>query len=134
MRYMTLGEVLQVYDRVMAQSGGVVGIRSLGALESSVAQPRMTFEGKELYPSTVDKAAALGFSLIANHPFIDGNKRVGHAAMEVFLVLNGLEIQAPEREQERVVLRVASGETSREELTDWLRAHTTPTARDRKGM
>jgi death-on-curing protein len=67
MRYLTLGEVIEVYRRVMAQSGGALGIRSLDALESSVAQPRMTFGGKEFYPSIVDKAAALGFALTPPH-------------------------------------------------------------------
>ena len=83
----------------------------------------MTFGGEELYPTIVEKASALGFSLIQNHPFIDGNKRVGHAAMEVFLVLNGFEINASIDEQEQIILRVASGEISREGFTDWLRTH-----------
>jgi death-on-curing protein len=83
----------------------------------------MTFGGGELYPSIVDKAAALGFSLIQNHPFLDGNKRTGHAAMEVFLLLNGFEIQASVDEQERIVLQVASGEMDREAFTLWLRDH-----------
>ena len=80
-----------------------MGILNLGSLESAVAQPRMTFGGSDLYPTIADKASALGYSLIKNHPFMDGNKRTGHAAMEVFLVLNGLEIQAPISEQEQVI-------------------------------
>ena len=82
MRYLTVGEVLEIYSSVIKQSGGGMGIRDLGALESAVAQPRMTFNGEELYPTIVEKASALGFSLIQNHPFVDGNKRAGHAAME----------------------------------------------------
>lgn len=78
----------------MTQSGGAVGVLNLPALESALAQPRMTFGGEDLYPTLVEKAAALGHSLIANHPFVDGNKRTGHAAMEVFLMVNGCEIQA----------------------------------------
>lgn len=88
MRYLTLREILEIYQRVMQQSGGLVGIRDLGALESAVAQPRMTFGGAELYPTLVEKAASLGFSLIQNHPFVDGNKRTAHATLETFLVLN----------------------------------------------
>jgi death-on-curing protein len=83
----------------------------------------MTFEGRELYPSIVDKAAALGYSLVQNHPFLDGNKRTGHAAMEAFLLLNGFEIQSSVDEQERIILQVASGETDREAFTRWLRDH-----------
>ncbi|MCS6847650.1 MAG: type II toxin-antitoxin system death-on-curing family toxin [Anaerolineae bacterium] len=126
MRYLTLREVLEIYKRVMQQSGGIAGIRDLGALESAVAQPRMTFDGEELYPTIVEKAATLAFSLIQNHPFVDGNKRTAHAAMETFLVLNGYEIRATVDEQERVILRIASGEMKREGLTDWLYAHIEP--------
>jgi death-on-curing protein len=83
----------------------------------------MTFGGADLYPTPVEKAAALGHSLIANHPFVDGNKRTGHAAMEVFLMVNGFEIQASVDEQEQVILQVAAGAMKREEFTEWLRAH-----------
>ena len=99
MRYLTVPEVLEIYRHLMEQSGGTAGVTNLGALESAVAQPRMTFGGQELYPTIVEKASALGFSLIKNHPFFDGNKRIGHAAMEVFLVLNGFEIYADVDEQ-----------------------------------
>ena len=123
MRYLAINEVLETYSRVMQQSGGAFGIHDLGALESAVAQPRMTFGGEELYPAIVEKASALGFSLIQNHPFLDGNKRTGHAAMEMFLVLNGYEIGATVDEQMEVILRVASSEMGREAFTDWLRSH-----------
>jgi len=83
----------------------------------------MQFGGEELYPSISEKAAALGFALIRNHPFVDGNKRVGHAAMEVFLILNGWEIEADVDEQERLVLDVADGGVGRDELTKWLSNH-----------
>lgn len=69
------------------------------------------------------KAAALGHSLIQNHPFVDGNKRVGHASMEVFLLLNGYEIDASTDNQERVIVDVASGQMSRVELSEWLSHH-----------
>ena len=123
MRYLTLNEVLDLYYRVLEQSGGAVGIRDLGALESALAQPRMTFDEEELYPTVVEKAAALGYSLINNHPFVDGNKRIGHAAMEVFLILNGYEIEADVDEQEQIMLSVAAGQIKREGLQEWLRSH-----------
>ncbi len=123
MRFLTVGEVLEIYSRVMNQSGGGVGIRDLGALESAVAQPRMTFNGEELYPTIVEKASALGFSLIHNHPFVDGNKRAGHAAMESFLIFNGFEISADVDEQVEIILGVASGKLDRNAFTDWLRSH-----------
>lgn len=120
MRYLTIDEVLEIYSRVMQQSGGEIGIRDIGGLESAVAQPRVTFGGEELYPTVVGKAAALGYSLIQNHPFIDGNKRTGHAAMEMFLILNGFEIVADVDEQEEIVLRLASGNLGREAFSSWL--------------
>lgn len=83
----------------------------------------MTFGGAELYPTVVEKAASLGFSLIQNHPFVDGNKRAAHAAMETFLVLNGYEIRATVDEQESVILRIASGRMNRDEFVRWLNAH-----------
>lgn len=83
----------------------------------------MTFNGEELYPTIVEKASALGFSLIQNHPFVDGNKRAGHAAMESFLMLNGYEISASVDEQVKVILGVASGNVDRNAFTNWLREH-----------
>ena len=123
MRYLTLGEVLELYRRVIARSGGLLGIRDFGALESALAQPRVTFGGVELYPTVVEKAASLCYFIVNGHPFVDGNKRTGHAAMEVFLILNGYEVDASVEEQERVILRVASGEMERGELVEWLGAH-----------
>ena len=83
----------------------------------------MTFGGVDLYPTLVDKVAALGFSLIKNHPFVDGNKRVGHAAMEMMLQFNGHEIAASVDEQEKIILALAAGQMDREPFTEWLRAH-----------
>jgi|SRR5687768_13385299 death on curing protein len=123
MRFLTVGEVLEIYRHVMRQSGGSVGIRDLNALESAVAQPRMTFGGADLYPTIVEKAAALGFSLIQNHPFVDGNKRTGHAAMETFLILNGYEIAANIEEQVNIILGVASSRIDREAFSGWLHGH-----------
>jgi hypothetical protein len=72
MRHLTLGEVVELHRRLLEQSGGASGIRDLGLLESALAQPHATFGGAELHPTHIDKAAALGFALIANHPFFDG--------------------------------------------------------------
>lgn len=92
MRYLGLREVLELHRLLLERTGGLAGVRDLGLLESAVAQPLMSFGGQELYPAVAEKAAALGFSLIKNHPFNDGNKRIGHAA------------------------------TDRADFTDWLRA------------
>ena len=128
MRYLTLAEVLEIYEHVMKQSGGLLSIRDVNALDSAIAQPRMTFDGLDLYPTVIEKASALGYSLIQNHPFMDGNKRTGHATLEIFLVLNGYHIVANVDEQVGVILRVASGEMKRDEFTEWLRRRITQQA------
>ena len=96
-----------------------------GALESAVAQPRATFDGVELYQRLEEKAAALGFSLILNHPFIDGNQRIGHAPLEVFLVLNGSQLRANVDNAESMILGVAAGTVAREAFVQGIRAHMT---------
>lgn len=122
MIYLTIEQILDIHNQIIARTVGVSGITNRGLLESAVAQPQMTFGGQELYATLPGKAAALGFSLIKNHPFLDGNKRTGHAAMEVFLILNGFEINANLEEQEKVIIQVASGEITREEFTHWLQS------------
>src|SRR5688572_26566256 len=123
MRYLTVAEVLELHQRLIRQSGGSHGVRDLEGLESAVGQPHQTFGGEELYPSLAEKAAAIGFALIQNHSFIDGNKRVGHAALEMTLLLNGYELVANVDEQERIILGVASGAITRDQLTSWVKAH-----------
>lgn len=123
MRYLSIQEVISLHSLMIAQSGGSSGLRDRGALESAVAQPEASFGGQELYPDLASKAGALGHSLIQNHPFVDGNKRVGHGAMEVFLLLNGHEIDASVDEQERIIIGVASGKISMIELSEWIRKH-----------
>lgn len=122
MRFLTLNEVLELHERIIVQSGGSAGVHAIGGLESALAQPRMTFDGQELYPTLVSKAAALGFSIIQNHPFVDGNKRTGHAAIEIFLLLNGFELDKSVDEQEKIILQVASGKMNRVAFTNWLRS------------
>ena len=101
-----------------------MGVRDLGALESALAQPRATFDGQDLYPDVIAKAAALCYSLVLNHSFLDGNKRIGHASMETFLLLNGFGLTADLLEQEQVMLDLAAGKLSREQFVSWVTAHT----------
>ncbi len=126
MRYVTLGEIVELHRRLLQATGGAPGIRDFGALESAVAQPKATFGGVDLYPTLAEKGAALCLALVQGHPFVDGSKRVGHAAMETFLVLNGSEIDAPIDAQERVMLDLAAGRLDRSQLTDWIRQHLKP--------
>jgi death-on-curing protein len=125
MRYLTLGEVLALHRRILAESGGRPGVRDLGAIASALSQPKISVGGQDAYPTLIDKAAALGYSLIRNHGFIDGNKRIAHAAMEVLLVMNGMELRASIDDQERFMIALAAGDVSREALAEWLRTHAT---------
>jgi len=120
---LTLEQVLELHARVLDQSGGAEGVRDRSALESSLAQPLQTFGGEDLYPSIPAKAAALCFFFVRNHPFVDGNKRTAHAAMEVVLVLNGFEIAASIDDQEQIMLALAASTLSREEFTLWVEQH-----------
>ena len=124
MRYLSLREILELHDKIIEFYGGARGIRDIGALESAINQPRITFNRTDLYPDILAKAAALCFFLVKNHPFIDGNKRIGHAAMETFLILNGFEIEASVDEQEKIILDLAAGKLNREDFTIWLKKHT----------
>ncbi|MBI3119507.1 MAG: type II toxin-antitoxin system death-on-curing family toxin [Candidatus Hydrogenedentes bacterium] len=123
MRLLTLREVLFLHRRIIQQSGGTEGILHASALESAVAQPRMTFGGEDLYPGIHEKAAALCHAIVANHPFLDGNKRTGHAAMATFLHLNGFTIESTDDEQERLMLALAVGRVSRQSLAEWIESH-----------
>lgn len=123
MRYLSLDQVIELHRRVTARTGGAAGIRDGGALESAIAQPAMTFDGVDLYPTLAEKVSALAHAIVQNHPFIDGNKRTGHAAMEVLLVLNGYEIGASVDEQEALFLNIAAGRIGRDELARWIAQH-----------
>ena len=125
-RYLSLAEVLALHRRIINETGGSDGLRDLGLLESALGQPRQTFGGEDLYPTLVAKATALGFSLIKNHPFVDGNKRVGHAALEAMLMLNGMELSASVDDAELEVLAVAAGERTRAAFQTWVEGHVVP--------
>jgi death-on-curing protein len=124
MRYLSLGEVVRLHQMLVESSGGALGVRDLGLLDSALAQPRATFDGRDLHATLLEKAAALCTSLVQNHPFVDGNKRVGHAAMATFLILNGVEIAATVDEQEQLILNLSAGLHSREDIAAWLQSHT----------
>lgn len=122
--FLTVDEVIIVHKRVVEEFGGDPGLRDRGLLESAVAMPQAMFAGKYLHSSLAEMGAAYHFHLCSNHPFIDGNKRVGVAAAELFLLLNGHELSATDDEIERVTLGLASGEVSKEVLTEFYIAQT----------
>ena len=109
--------------RLIAETGGSAGVRDLDLLASAVGRPQTSFGGQDLYPDLCHKAAALLDSLVRNHPFVDGNKRVGHAAMEAFLRLNGHEFTASSAEAEAAILGVAAGRRTQDDLLAWVGRH-----------
>ena len=122
-RFLHLGEVLELQRQLIIASGGFPGLRDLGLLEAALSQSRQTFADEDLYPTVIDKAACLGFSLVTNHPFVDGNKRIDHAATEVMLMLNGHELRASVDAAEATILAVASGGLDRRAYTSWVEWH-----------
>jgi death-on-curing protein len=122
--YLTAVQVLFIHARLIAETGGATGLRDLGLLEAAVARPQATFDGADLYPDRRAKAAALMASLVRNHPFVDGNKRVGITAAGIFLQRNGLRLTATNDEVEALALAVAQGAMTTEQIAAWFVQHT----------
>ncbi len=119
-------QVKKLHTSLIEQFGGRDGLRDSGLLESALLTPFQTFGGQLCYPSVQAQAAQLGFGLIRNHPFVDGNKRIGAHVMLSFLALNGIVLTYTQQELINVSLSVASGETSSPELLLWILEHQTP--------
>lgn len=120
---LTKEQVIKIHSSLIAKTGGIDGIRDENLLESSLNSPFQSFDGVELYPSIMQKAAWIGYSLISNHPFIDGNKRIGIHIMLVFLSLNGIELNYAQEELIDIGLKLAAGKMKAEELIIWLNSH-----------
>jgi death-on-curing protein len=121
MKYLTSEQVLFIHSRVIAETGGIHGVRDLGLLESAVARPQATFDGKELYADVFIKAAALMDSLVNNHPFADGNKRTGVMSAGLFLLINGYKLKIPSTAMADITMRVATKKVTIEKLAQWMR-------------
>ena len=113
-------KVLLLHQMITQETGGDPNIRDIALLESALESAFATFDGKELYPSKEEKGAKLGFSLISNHAFVDGNKRIGMYVLLTFLEINGTPIDPSSQEVARVGLAVASGEMDYEDLLQWI--------------
>ena len=123
MKVLSKRQILMLHSMLIAQSGGIDGLRDEGLLESAISTPLQTFGGQELYPTVLEKAARLGYGLIHNHPFLDGNKRIGTHAMLVFLDINNITLSYADDDLIAAILRVASGDMDEGELLEWLKAH-----------
>ncbi len=119
--YLSVEQLLRLHERQIEKFGGSAGLRDRGGLESAAARPAMTFGGEDLYPDLAAKAAALMHSLVMNHSFVDGNKRIGAAAAELFMLLNDGLVDATDAQLEETTLAVARGEMDVEPLTIWFR-------------
>lgn len=116
-----LSEVILIHDILIQRFGGSPGIRDNSALESAISRPFATFDGKDLYPEVIDKVATILESLVTNHPFVDGNKRIGYVMMRLFLLQNKLDIMATQDEKYELVMAVAKGEGKYEDIKVWLK-------------
>ena len=116
-------KVLLLHQLIAQETGGSEGVRDEGLLESALEGVFATFGGQELYPTKEEKGARLGFTLISNHAFVDGNKRIGLYIMLTFLEMNGIRIRCTDEELVHVGLSVADGSMKYEELLQWVRDH-----------
>lgn len=112
-----------MHEQLIKTSGGCLGVRDDGILDSSIHTPLQIFNGQELYPSIIQKATRLAFGLIKNHPFIDGNKRIATHVMIIFLDLNGIELCYDDEEIINLILGVASSKLSEDDLYNWIESH-----------
>lgn len=118
-------QVLLLHSRLIAETGGIDGVRDDGLLESSIDAPFQSFGGIDVFPSIQQKAARLGYGLIKNHAFVDGNKRIGTHAMLVFLALNNIELEYTQQDLSDTILKIADGSLKFEDLLHWIITHQT---------
>ena len=116
-------KVLLLHQLIAAETGGDPNVRDLNLLDSALNSAFQTFDGNELYPTKQEKAARIGYSLISNHAFVDGNKRIGMYVLLTFLETNGIRLELTDAEIARVGLAVADGSMKYEELLEWIRTH-----------
>ncbi len=121
MRYLTIDEIFAIHDRAIREYGGAPELLNLGRLEATLAAPRQTMFGEELYPDVLSKATILFYLLIKNHPFLDGNKRTAFLALMRFLNINGYTLSATNDELYQFTIDVASSVSTKEEVEMWIR-------------
>ena len=125
MNKLNIEQVLLLHRSLIDELGGSHGIRDINLLDSAIHMPYMTFDGIELYPSIEQKAAQLCYSLVKNHPFVDGNKRIGANCMEILLYGNGINLEYNSQEDiSDCILAIIEGTMNAFDLTLWIKAHT----------
>lgn len=116
----SLNSVLRIHKLLISEFGGSSGLRDRNGLKSALMRPQATFDGKELYQTAVEKAAAILESILINHPFIDGNKRMGYVLMQLTLMENKISVEATEDEKYDMIILVAMGELDHAGICKWL--------------
>lgn len=116
-------QILLMHDQLIKETGGSIGLRDAGLLDSAICAPFQTFGGTDVYPQLHQKASHLCYGLVKNHPFVDGNKRIGAHAMLVFLALNGFELSYFQNELSDIILKLASGDIFPDDLSVWIIEH-----------
>lgn len=116
-----INEVEKIHDILIERFGGARGIRDKEILESAIGRPFQTFDGKDLYPDAVDKAAAIFESIVSNHPFVDGNKRTAYVLMRIILKRNQLDIEVDQDVKYDFVIKAAKGELTFDKIKMWIR-------------
>ena len=123
MKILTKKQVLMLHDQLVEETGGSAGLRDDGLLESALSAPFQSFAGTDMFPSVQQKAARMAYGLIKNHPFVDGNKRIGAHVMLVFLAINGIELEYEQSELSDIFLAVAAGICEYENILQWILDH-----------
>ena len=126
MIYLYPKQIVYLHQQIVALSGGSPEIRDEGLLESAVYRPQASFGGQDLYADLWIKTAVLGYSLIKNHAFVDGNKRIGFEAMRLMLRLNEFDLRASEDSKFEFVLKIAEGKLTEQAIADWLKQNSRP--------
>ena len=121
MKFLSLPEILEIHQDQVARYGGTLGVRDIELLKSAIGMPMATYGGDFLHTDVYEMAAAYLYHLVKNHPFLDGNKRVGAVAALVFLLLNGYDFNAPEDDFAELVLAVARGELDKAQVAVLIR-------------
>lgn len=123
MIWISAEDILLIHSRVIEGSGGLDGLRDRNGLEAAIAAPMQTFDGRELYPSDIEKIARLGFGLASNHAFVDGNKRISAMMTQLLLKWNGYDLTLRTGELADMFIAIADGTANGKDLLDWVYAH-----------
>ena len=123
MIWITADDVIQIHSRVIQRSGGMDGLRDRASLEAAVSAPMQSFGDQDLYPTTVEKIARLGYGLASNHAFVDGNKRIGAMMMQLLLKWNGFQMSLRSGELADMFIAIADGSAKETDLLAWIQEH-----------